>query len=137
MSDTLTAFQIAASDEELEDLRRRLRATRWPEAAPVDDWSQGAPLAYVQEVCAYWADGYDWRKREALLNRFALCIDIQTVYLNGTASGFQESGQHLHDRGLACAIVPKQSDDLSRADIEGDLIDRSQTTVGSSQCFNS
>ena len=36
----------------------------------VDDWSQGIPLAYVREVAEYWADTYDWRSREALLNRF-------------------------------------------------------------------
>ena len=67
---TVTPFSIAASDEELEDLRRRLHATRWPNEEPVDDWSQGIPLSYVKQVCSYWADGYDWRKREALLNRF-------------------------------------------------------------------
>ena len=66
----VTPFTISASDAELEDLRRRLAATRWPDEEPVDDWSQGIPLAYVKEVCAYWADGYDWRKREALLNAF-------------------------------------------------------------------
>jgi len=63
-------FRIEASDEALADLQRRLRATRWPDAETVDDWSQGIPLAYVQEVCGYWADKYDWRAREAALNRF-------------------------------------------------------------------
>ncbi|MEE9608863.1 MAG: epoxide hydrolase [Myxococcota bacterium] len=66
----MTPFRIEASDAELEDLKRRLQATRWPEPAPVDDWSQGIPLAYVQEVCAYWAEKYDWRVREARLNAF-------------------------------------------------------------------
>ena len=70
MSDAITPFRIEASDAELEDLRRRLQATRWPEPEPVDDWSQGIPLAYLQEVCAYWAEKYDWRTREAALNRF-------------------------------------------------------------------
>jgi pimeloyl-ACP methyl ester carboxylesterase len=69
MSD-VHSFEISASEEELDDLRRRLKATRWPNEEPVDDWSQGIPLSYVQEVCAYWADGYDWRERESLLNRF-------------------------------------------------------------------
>lgn len=54
----------------LDDLRARLRNTRWPDAELVDDWSQGVPLAYVREVCRYWADEYDWRIREAALNRF-------------------------------------------------------------------
>jgi pimeloyl-ACP methyl ester carboxylesterase len=70
VSDAVTPFRIAASDAQLDDLRRRLRATRWPEREAVDDWSQGAPLAYVQEVCAYWAEKYDWRKREARINAF-------------------------------------------------------------------
>ncbi|MAE94058.1 MAG: epoxide hydrolase [Deltaproteobacteria bacterium] len=70
MSDTIQPFQIQASDEQLEDLRRRLQNTRWPDAETPDDWSQGIPLAYVQEVTAYWAEKYDWRAREAALNRF-------------------------------------------------------------------
>jgi len=70
MTAPLEPFRIEARDEQLSDLRRRLRATRWPERETVDDWSQGIPLAYVQEVCAYWAEKYDWRAREARLNRF-------------------------------------------------------------------
>ncbi|MBW2282328.1 MAG: epoxide hydrolase [Deltaproteobacteria bacterium] len=68
--DAITLFEIAATDEQLDDLQRRLRATRWPEAETVDNWTQGIPLAYVQEVCAYWAEKYDWRERETRLNRF-------------------------------------------------------------------
>jgi len=71
MTTAIQPFRIAAVDSALEDLRRRLRATRWPERETVDDWSQGIPLAYVQDVCSYWADKYDWRAREARLNRFA------------------------------------------------------------------
>jgi pimeloyl-ACP methyl ester carboxylesterase len=70
MPPAIEPFRIAASDAALDDLRRRLRATRWPERETVDDWSQGIPLAYVQDVCAYWAEKYDWRAREARLNRF-------------------------------------------------------------------
>ncbi len=65
MSTEIAPFKIAASDEQLEDLKRRLRATRWPERECVDDWSQGLPLAYAQEVCKYWLEKYDWRAREA------------------------------------------------------------------------
>jgi len=71
MPQPITPFRISASDAELDELRRRLRATRWPDRETVDDWSQGIPLAYVQDVCSYWADKYDWRAREARLNRFA------------------------------------------------------------------
>src|SRR5437016_1906018 len=60
MSDAVQPFRIQTSDDALDDLRRRLRATRWPEAEVVGDWSQGTPLAYVQDVCTYWAEKYDW-----------------------------------------------------------------------------
>jgi epoxide hydrolase len=70
MSEAVEPYRIAASDAALEDLRRRLRATRWPERETVDDWSQGIPLAYVEDVCGYWAEKYDWRAREERLNRF-------------------------------------------------------------------
>jgi pimeloyl-ACP methyl ester carboxylesterase len=66
----LVPHPIAVDDAELEDLRERLRRTRWPERETVDDWSQGIPLAYVQELCASWSDDYDWRRVEAELNRF-------------------------------------------------------------------
>lgn len=63
-------FRIAVPDAALTDLRSRLANTRWPENETVDDWSQGVPLAYTRELAGYWADGYDWRAREAALNRF-------------------------------------------------------------------
>ena len=63
-----TEFLIDAPNVELEDLRARLRNARWPEQEPVDDWSQGMPLAFLQRLCRHWADGYDWRPTEARLN---------------------------------------------------------------------
>jgi pimeloyl-ACP methyl ester carboxylesterase len=60
--------RIEIPDHVLDDLRERLRRTRWPEAETVDDWSQGVPLADLQDLCTYWADGYDWRATEARLN---------------------------------------------------------------------
>ena len=70
MSAEVKPFRIAVGDDMLDDLKSRLRRTRWPEAELVDDWSQGVPKKWLEEVCRYWADTYDWRKREALLNRF-------------------------------------------------------------------
>ncbi|MBV9449427.1 MAG: epoxide hydrolase [Streptosporangiaceae bacterium] len=61
-------FRIGVPADELSDLRDRLRRTRWPEPEPVGDWSQGVPLSYLRDLCAYWADGYDWRVTEARLN---------------------------------------------------------------------
>ena len=69
MADRIEPFVIAADGAALEDLRDRLRRTRWPERETVEDWSQGVPLAYVRDLCGYWADRYDWRASEARLNR--------------------------------------------------------------------
>ena len=69
-SNEITNFRIAIADSVLEDLYSRLRNTRWPDAEVVDDWNQGVPLAWIQDICKYWAETYDWRRREALLNRF-------------------------------------------------------------------
>ncbi|GAA4083373.1 epoxide hydrolase [Actinomadura miaoliensis] len=71
-------FRIETSEEQLADLRSRLRRTRWPDAETVDDWSQGVPLRYLKELCGYWADGYDWRATERRLNalpQFRTVID--------------------------------------------------------------
>ncbi|WP_271175181.1 epoxide hydrolase family protein [Leifsonia poae] len=78
MDDRIRPFAYRASDRELAELRRRLRRTRWPDRETVGDWSQGVPLAFLQDLCAYWADGYDWRATEARLARipqFVTTID--------------------------------------------------------------
>jgi epoxide hydrolase len=63
-------FTVQVPDAAVEDLRDRLRRTRWPDRETVDDWSQGVPLGYVQELCTYWADDYDWRVAEQRLNAY-------------------------------------------------------------------
>jgi len=61
-------FRVEFADADLKDLRDRLAQTRWPDAGTVSDWSQGVPLDYQRELCGYWADGYDLRRVERLLN---------------------------------------------------------------------
>jgi len=71
-------FTIAVPQSELDDLHERLRRTRWPDAETSHDWNQGAPLAKVRELCAYWLDRYDWRRCERQLNavpQFKTVID--------------------------------------------------------------
>ncbi len=75
----VTPFTVDIDPAAIDDLRRRLADTRWPEAETVDDWSQGVPVAYAREVAAYWADGYDWPARQARMNRF----DHVTTELDG------------------------------------------------------
>jgi pimeloyl-ACP methyl ester carboxylesterase len=55
-------FTFNVSNDQLDDLRRRVTATRWPEGETVPGDSQGVRLATVQNLARYWADGYDWRK---------------------------------------------------------------------------
>ena len=52
----------------LDDLRDRLRRTRWPNEVPGTGWSRGADLSYMKELVSYWLDEYDWREQEARLN---------------------------------------------------------------------
>jgi len=68
--DLVKPFQLSIPETELEDLQRRLQNTRWPDREPVNDWSQGVPLAKVQELCEYWRETYDWRRCEAMLNNW-------------------------------------------------------------------
>ncbi|WP_432824841.1 epoxide hydrolase family protein [Dactylosporangium sp. CA-092794] len=62
-------FAGSAAPAALDDLRARLRATRWPDAPEDAGWSQGADVAYLRDLCGYWADGFDWPAQEAALNR--------------------------------------------------------------------
>lgn len=67
---TVRPFSINIAEDELDDLGRRLAATRWPEAETTDGWNQGLPLDYARELCAYWQLEYRWRDREHYLNTF-------------------------------------------------------------------
>jgi pimeloyl-ACP methyl ester carboxylesterase len=78
VSQGVEPFRLDVPEAELADLRERLRRTRWPEPATADGWAQGVPLDYLQDLCAYWADGYDWRRLEArltALGQFRTTID--------------------------------------------------------------
>ena len=78
MPDSVTPVLVEVGDDDLDELHRRLAAARWPEAPPVADWSQGVPLDWMRDLCAYWRDGYDWRrceKRLAELPQFRTDVD--------------------------------------------------------------
>ena len=79
----LTPFRIAIPDTDLEDLNRRLAATRWPEELPSVGWTYGIPTGYVRELAEYWRTGFDWRAQEAAWNRypqFVTDIDGQRMH---------------------------------------------------------
>jgi pimeloyl-ACP methyl ester carboxylesterase len=66
----VTPFKYQAPQSALDDLKQRLKRTRWPEGETVKDWSQGVPLAKFRALVEYWRTDYDWRRCEAKLNGF-------------------------------------------------------------------
>lgn len=78
----ITPFTIAITDSQIADLRERLSMTRWP-AEITGDWSHGQPVAFIKELADQWLNRFDWRAREAELNRypqFLTEIDGQTIH---------------------------------------------------------
>ena len=68
MTEDIRPFRLNIPQSELDDLQRRLDATRWPDRELVQDWSQGAPLEKIRDLVEYWRTRYDWRRCEAFLN---------------------------------------------------------------------
>ena len=66
--DAIRHFRVEVPQAQLDDLRRRIAATRWPDKETVADQSQGAQLAKMQDLVRYWGTASDWRKVEARLN---------------------------------------------------------------------
>ncbi|MBK1787124.1 epoxide hydrolase family protein [Prauserella cavernicola] len=96
MTPRVEQFAIEASDSELDDLRRRLRSTRWAADPHNDDWRYGTSRAYLAPLVQYWIDEYDWRAQEARMNRF----EHYRVELDGVPVHF------LYRRGAGPAPVP-------------------------------
>ena len=69
-ADAIRPFNVSFPDEALDDLQRRIAATRWPDRELVNDPSQGVQLATIQKLAQYWLTEYDWRNFEARLNTF-------------------------------------------------------------------
>src|SRR5262247_2808093 len=79
----IRSFQIEIPEEQIDDLRRRIAATRWPTKELVEDRSQGVQLATLRELARYWTTEYDWRKVETRLNalpQFTTEIDGLAVH---------------------------------------------------------
>jgi pimeloyl-ACP methyl ester carboxylesterase len=80
-------FQVHFSDEALDDLRRRVAATRWPDKETVADQTQGVQLATIQALANYWSTEHDWRKVEERLNALPMFmteidgVDIHFIHV--------------------------------------------------------
>jgi pimeloyl-ACP methyl ester carboxylesterase len=76
-------FRVHVSDEVLEDLKRRLAMTRWPDQLPGSGWDRGPDTTYLMSLCDYWRTGFDWRAQEARLNawpQFTVALDGLEVH---------------------------------------------------------
>src|SRR5262245_5724813 len=67
-AEAIRPFVIDVPEPAIEDLRRRVAATRWPEVETVEDTTQGVRLATMQALATYWLDHHDWRRAEARIN---------------------------------------------------------------------
>jgi pimeloyl-ACP methyl ester carboxylesterase len=92
----IDSFEIRVSDDELEDLRKRLGMTRWARRAPGEAWALGTDRAYLEELISYWRDKYDWRTHEAQLNAF----DHYTTTIEGQLIHF------VHQKGRGDSSLP-------------------------------
>lgn len=89
----LRDFKINIPDDQIEDLQRRLRATRLSSSLGTDQWDDGASLAFMQRLTEYWLNRFDWRAQEARLNRlpqYMVAVD-----------GFDLHFVHQPDKGPA------------------------------------
>ena len=73
---TIKDFSINIPEEKLDDLKKRLELTRWPDKETPSDWTQGIPLSYMKEIHSYWLNEYDWNKELAIINAFPQFLSL-------------------------------------------------------------
>jgi pimeloyl-ACP methyl ester carboxylesterase len=101
-------FHIDIPEEELDDLRRRIAATRWPSKELVADRSQGVQLATLKELARYWETDYDWRKAEAKLNalpQFTTEIDGVDIHFIHVRSEHEDALPLIMTHGWPGSVV--------------------------------
>ena len=104
----LRPFHVDIADADLDDLRRRIAAMRWPEKETVPDESQGVPLATMQELARYWETDYDWRKCEARLNalpQFITEIDGLDIHFIHVRSQHEDALPLIVNHGWPGSII--------------------------------
>src|SRR5919108_3148384 len=101
-------FEIDIPQEDLEDLRRRIGATRWPDKELVADRSQGVQLAVTQELARYWFDEYDFGRVEARLNalpQFVTEIDGVDVHFIHVRSSHEDALPLIMTHGWPGSVI--------------------------------
>jgi pimeloyl-ACP methyl ester carboxylesterase len=107
----ITPFAIDVASSDIDDLKARLALTRFPDRETPEDWSQGIPLAYMQEIKAYWQNQYDWPARQALLNRwdgFKTDLDGLSIHFLHIRSSHADAKPLLLTHGWPGSIVEFQ-----------------------------
>jgi len=105
---TIAPFEVHVPEEALDDLRRRLAATRWPSKELVADRSQGVQLATLQELARYWAAEYDWRTCEARLNalpQFTTEIDGLSIHFIHVTSRHEDALPLIMTHGWPGSVI--------------------------------
>jgi pimeloyl-ACP methyl ester carboxylesterase len=101
-------FQVDIPEEQIDDLRRRIAATRWPSKELVPDRSQGVQLATLQELARYWTTDYDWRKAEAKLNalpQFTTEIDGVNIHFIHVRSPHEDALPLIMTHGWPGSVI--------------------------------
>lgn len=83
MTENVSEFEVEVANETIEDLKRRLANVRWPDQLPDAGWDYGTEMGYLQDVCEYWREDYDWDAFESRLNAFdqyLTTIDGQRIH---------------------------------------------------------
>ena len=105
---SIRPFQVDVPEAELEDLRRRIAATNWPERETVADQSQGVPLAMIQKLARHWMTDYDWRTCEANLNalpQFITEIDGVDIHFIHVRSPHEDALPLIVNHGWPGSII--------------------------------
>ncbi len=101
-------FRIDVPEEDLDDLRRRIAATRWPTKELVEDRSQGVQLATLRELARYWTTDYDWRKAEEKLNalpQFTTEIDGVDIHFIHVRSQHEDAMPLIMTHGWPGSVI--------------------------------
>ncbi len=101
-------FHVDVPQEQIDDLRRRVAATRWPTRELVNDRSQGVQLATLQELARYWSSEYDWRRLEARLNalpQFTTDIDGVEIHFVHVRSRHDDAMPLIMTHGWPGSVV--------------------------------
>jgi pimeloyl-ACP methyl ester carboxylesterase len=104
----IRSFTFQAPQAKLDELRRRIAATQWPERETVADQSQGVPLATMQELAHHWATDYDWRKAEARLGtlpQFVTVIDGLDIHFIHVRSKHENALPLIINHGWPGSII--------------------------------